>query len=586
MLSREMEDRPQVLVKMVDLIHMVCLVLGALAMGTGGIRSQAVGAWYPLIITGVVEIVVVVGFLLRFHLSPLVRSVLLLGGMALMAFAVLWEFGLMGTAGLLLPVSMILAWLIWTRQAAFWFSLFGGALFIVAASKHMLLGELVQPSILRINKMPVFWCGFFIQYMGLAGLVLGVTKLMTQTMERATDRAETAERESRLVNERLVRILEGVNDAIFLIDPQDGKILEVYGRYQEIYGFSKETILQGGPELLSAGSSPWTAQKVKTWAKASMEEGPQQFTWRAKRGDGTFFWADISMRRIELDQVPRILVTARDIDHMMQIQVDLAHLNVDLEHRVQQRTAEIRRERDALDAFSYTVSHDLRTPLRAIDGYARILEEDFGKDLPDEAKNYLDRIALGAHRMARLIDALLSLSRINSRRVVTVPVDVSAILAEVHLELKDSRNCRVCIAGECNVKWEIDTLPVIQSDPEFVRQVFANVIGNACKFTRGKINPRISVKTILRGEDLWFEVADNGSGFDMAFADKLFKMFHRLHDDSIEGMGIGLATVKKIVDLLGGEIEAEAKLGEGATFRFRLTPAVPVSSFEVLDSDG
>lgn len=272
----------------------------------------------------------------------------------------------------------------------------------------------------------------------------------------------------------------------------------------------------------------------------------------------------ISERTQALESAYRKLAVSQD---------DLRRLNTELERRVEERTAEIERARQAMEAFSYTVSHDLRAPLRAIDGFARILKEDYGAALGGEGGGVVDRILGGAERMSRLIEAMLELSRLERRRIDLHRVDVGEVVKEVFAELEATGVCVGCAGCGRGASVAIAGLPCIESDPDLVRQVFANILGNACKFTRGRTDPRIEVSSEERQDGIWFVVADNGCGFDMARSDKLFQAFQRLHDGNIEGVGIGLATVKRIVDRLGGGIEAQGRPEDGATFRFRLEPA-------------
>ncbi|MEK7393641.1 MAG: histidine kinase dimerization/phospho-acceptor domain-containing protein, partial [Fibrobacterota bacterium] len=417
-------------------------------------------------------------------------------------------------------------------------------LFLVAAGKNVVSGSAVDPLLSSYNHTLIFWASLAALYVAVGALILGVTRVLFGAFRRVLLRTQEGETRSKLDKERLAEILKGVNDAIFLHDAENGQILEVFGRYSDMYGCSSEEILSGGVGQLSAQIESWTDESAIGWMQKCLKEGSQTFTWRSKRADGGLFWTEVSMRSIHLDRVERILVTVRDIDTLMKSHLELASLNADLERRVLLRTADIQRERDASDAFSYTVSHDLRAPLRAIDGYARILTEDFSQQLPDEARKYLGRMVAGAERMSQLIDALLSLSRLERQSIVLETVDVAKLLEDVHQELRDGGNCRIHSQGFCDMAWSIGPLPEIRSDPQLAKQVFANLVGNACKFTRESPEPRISIRSFERPDGIWFEIADNGSGFDMAYADKLFKVFQRLHPDSIEGIGIGLATVK------------------------------------------
>jgi len=264
----------------------------------------------------------------------------------------------------------------------------------------------------------------------------------------------------------------------------------------------------------------------------------------------------------------------------------LSELNEELERRVVLRTADIQRERESIETFSYTVSHDLRAPLRAIDGFARILQEDFGGTLPREAHVLTGRIVAAAERMGGLIQALLGLSRLGRQEIDSCEVDVEDVVRETIEELTAAANARIGDSEGHGAVWKIGHLPHVHSDPDMVRRVFANLLGNAWKFTRRETAPRIRVESVQRADGIWYEISDNGIGFDMAQADRMFKAFQRLHGDSIEGVGIGLATVKRILDRLGGDIEADGTVGGGATFRFRLGPSSkpPTTRMELVRS--
>jgi PAS domain S-box-containing protein len=232
-----------------------------------------------------------------------------------------------------------------------------------------------------------------------------------------------------------------------------------------------------------------------------------------------------------------------------------------LERLVAERTAE-------LEAFNYSVSHDLRAPLRALDGFSRALMEDCGEELTTEARRYLELIRGNANQMGALIDGLLAFSRLGRQGMVRRPVDVRRLVREVLAELESE-------IADRDLEVVVGDLPPCDADPVLLRQVYANLIGNAVKFTRGRAQGRIEIGSFQAdAERTWF-VGDNGVGFDMAFADKLFETFQRLHRvDEYEGTGIGLALVRLIVQRHGGDISANAVEGTGATFSFTL-PAEP-----------
>jgi signal transduction histidine kinase len=229
--------------------------------------------------------------------------------------------------------------------------------------------------------------------------------------------------------------------------------------------------------------------------------------------------------------------------------------------------AELKRTNRELESFSYSVAHDLRTPLRAMSGFAEVLAEDYGERLDDEGKSYLTRITAAAETMSRLIDALLSLARLTRKEMRREPVDLSQ-LAELSVEQLRSTH------SEREVEAVVTPGMVAEGDPQLLRAVFENLLGNAWKFTEKRSPAQIEVGTLERDGAPAFFVKDNGAGFDMAHAGKLFAAFQRLHSvDEFPGTGIGLATVQRIVERHGGRVWAEGVVGAGATFFFTLEAA-------------
>jgi light-regulated signal transduction histidine kinase (bacteriophytochrome) len=232
--------------------------------------------------------------------------------------------------------------------------------------------------------------------------------------------------------------------------------------------------------------------------------------------------------------------------------------------RVAERTAELEAVNRELEAFAYSVSHDLRAPLRSIDGFSQALLEDCGEQLDGTGQEYLARVRAASQRMGRLIDELLTLSRVTRRELRVERVDLSELARSVVEELVEAdpgREVEVVVA---------DGL-VAQGDPGLLRQVLHNLLDNAFKFSAGRDRARIELAVDSSGGERVYSIRDNGAGFDMAFADKLFGAFQRLHRVSeFAGTGVGLATVQRIIHRHGGRIWAEAVVGEGATFYFTL----------------
>jgi light-regulated signal transduction histidine kinase (bacteriophytochrome) len=243
----------------------------------------------------------------------------------------------------------------------------------------------------------------------------------------------------------------------------------------------------------------------------------------------------------------------------------VSQLNAELEQRVETRTRELQTSNRELEAFCYSVSHDLRAPLRAIDGFSDILLRDYRDKVDEAGQRSLQRVRSGAQRMAQLIDDLLSLSRVTRTQIKRQDVDLSAAAREVANELRrldPDREVEVIIPDGLTA----------QGDPRLLRQVLENLLGNAWKYTSKQPAARIEMGTCSgpAGKLAYF-VKDNGAGFDMKYAGKLFAVFQRLHSHSeFPGNGVGLATVQRIVLRHGGEVWAEGAVGQGATLYFSL----------------
>jgi PAS domain S-box-containing protein len=264
-----------------------------------------------------------------------------------------------------------------------------------------------------------------------------------------------------------------------------------------------------------------------------------------------------AFEHIDLDQ--RVKLRTAELIRALE---GLRRSEAELEQRVRQRTAELESANDELEAFSYSVSHDLRAPLRHIDGFAQMLREDCAPVLDATGMRYLDVITESVKQMGQLIDDLLLFSRMGRVEMHQAEVSMDALVAEV-LKLQEGE-----IGGRA-VEWSVEPLPAVLGDRAMLRQVWANLLGNAVKYTRTCALAKIGIGyDRATGE---FHVRDNGAGFDMAYADKLFGVFQRLHrTEEFEGTGVGLANVRRIITRHGGRIRAEGKVNEGATFHFSL----------------
>ncbi|CAN5295418.1 hypothetical protein BH11PLA2_BH11PLA2_28750 [soil metagenome] len=271
-----------------------------------------------------------------------------------------------------------------------------------------------------------------------------------------------------------------------------------------------------------------------------------------------------SIREITLQRSNTPMMVFGESDQLMRRQ------NEELERRVQARTAELETSNHELEAFCYSVSHDLRPPLRSMDGFSRVLLEKYADTLDEKGRHYLHRIRTGTQRMGQLIDDLLKLSRMSRSELVRQHVDLSAKAAKVVAQLRERE-------PERNVTFSVQPGMFADCDPRLMRIVLENLFANAWKFTANKSLAVVVFEQVEKAAQPAFVVRDDGVGFDMAYAGKLFGAFQRLHSDrDFPGTGIGLATVQRIIRRHGGEVWAESTVNGGASFYFTLPGTEPI----------
>jgi PAS domain S-box-containing protein len=280
----------------------------------------------------------------------------------------------------------------------------------------------------------------------------------------------------------------------------------------------------------------------------------------ALRTDGEEFPIEASISQMEIGGEKIFTVILRDITERQAAQEQIRRMNLELEQRVEERTSELTAANRELEAFTYSVAHDLRAPLRHIDAFSKILRDEYAGLLPSEARRLLESIGTGSRHMSRLVDDLLNLARVARQPLDCQPVPLSRIVEDVILDLKSETDGR-------SIDWRVRTLPTLHCDPGLIKQVFANLLSNAVKYTRPRQQAIIEIG-VLAGPGAVF-IRDNGVGFNMKYRDKLFGVFQRLHrTDEFEGTGIGLATVERIIRKHGGCVWAEGAVDKGAVFYF------------------
>jgi len=296
----------------------------------------------------------------------------------------------------------------------------------------------------------------------------------------------------------------------------------------------------------------------------------EMFVRNSELDQGT--WIEVSGGPLK-DKDGRVrggVVAFRDITQRRTDEGEIRKLNEGLEERVADRTAQLEAANRELESFTYSVSHDLRAPLRHIGGFSKILIEDFSSGLNEEALRHLQRIEDGVHRMGLLVDELLNLARVGRHALKLRATDLNSIIEEVVSVLQPETEGRV-------VEWKIGKLPLAECDPILIKQVFQNLLANALKFTRGRQHAVLEISRQYKNGQIVILIRDNGVGFNMKYSDKLFGVFQRLHRaEDFEGTGIGLATVQRIIHKHGGRVWAEAELDRGATFYFTLDETDPV----------
>lgn len=362
---------------------------------------------------------------------------------------------------------------------------------------------------------------------------------------------------------RLATAVEQSGDSIVITDT-DGNIQYVNPAFEQTTGYSSEEVIGKNPRFLKGGKAKVEYYQDLWNTITSGAQWTGHFTNRKK--DGTLFEeeASISAVRDAAGKIVSYVAVKRDVTERMRAQEEIRQLNEELEQRVADRTAQLQAANKELEAFSYSVSHDLRAPLRHINGFSQALLEDYADQLDAGGKSYLHEVRNASQEMAQLIDDVLQLARVTRSEMHREEVSLSDLARTVIADLQKRSGRR---AVDINIEEDLCT----RGDKRLLRIVLVNLLGNAWKFTSKEAETKITFGSQPSNGEVVYFVRDNGAGFDMSYVGKLFGAFQRLHTASeFEGTGIGLATVQRIVTRHGGRVWAEGKPSEGATFYFAL----------------
>ena len=397
----------------------------------------------------------------------------------------------------------------------------------------------------------------------LSELGASVHRALRESAERIRRKqAEEALKES---EERFRLLLEGVKDyAICMLDPE-GRVLTWNTPAQAIEGYEREQIV--GRHFSCIFSAEDRKSGVpKRCLSVAEKAGRFEDEVLLVRSDGSKYWANvvITALRDSEGKISAFSKVIRDITDRRQAREEIRKLNAELEDRVFQRTMQLEAANKELEAFSYSVSHDLRAPLRHIDGFAEMLCRTAGPTLAEENQEILKVISDSAKQMGQLIDDLLTFSQMGRSELKLIPIGMPAFVEQIIQELTPEARSR-------KVVWKVGRLPTVHADPITFRQVMVNLLCNALKYSSKRPESRVEIGAKDSGSEITFFVRDNGVGFDPRYAAKLFGVFQRLHSASdFQGTGIGLAIVRRIIARHGGKTWAEGALDEGATFYFSL----------------
>ncbi|MEI6455727.1 MAG: PAS domain S-box protein [bacterium] len=396
-------------------------------------------------------------------------------------------------------------------------------------------------------------------------MIPGTRKVITSFTD-ITDR-RIAEESLRISEEKFSKAFRNIPDVIIITALPEGIILDVNDGLFRVAGYRREEVVDKSTLYLHM----WNVEEDRaTFIRMLGEKGRvTEFETTFRKKTGEIFTGLISGEIIMLQEKKCVLSVVHDISERRLAEEKIARMNEELEERVIRRTKELEVANKEMEAFSYSISHDLRAPLRAIAGFSHLLKEDYGNNLEPGAGKLLTDILENVKRMGQLIEDLLSFSRTSRKEIAISELDMEQLFTGVFSELKSQQ-------GRPGILLSMENLPHANGDKNLVRQVVTNLLSNAIKFTGHCEKPWIRVSGTDYDDECRYTVIDNGVGFDMQYAGKLFGVFQRFHaQQEYEGTGVGLAIVHNIITRHGGHVWAESEPGKGATFYFTLPKNSP-----------
>ncbi|MFN8286140.1 MAG: PAS domain S-box protein [Chitinophagales bacterium] len=348
---------------------------------------------------------------------------------------------------------------------------------------------------------------------------------------------------------------------MWVLDSDSLQFLAVNKAAVNHYGYSREEFLSMNALQIRPEEE---YERFKELSRPADDAPRTTGIWKHLKKDGTVIFSEVSVCHIQFEDRKARLVLANDVTERVEAEQRILELNASLEEKVKDRTAELTLLNSELETFSYTVTHDLKAPLRALSGFSKIVLQDYGQKLDDDGSRLLKEMVKIAGQMDTLIQEILQFSKLGQSELDKQDVNMDDLVHSVVAEVKAGN-------PHCKAEFRLNNLATASGDGGMLRMVWQNLISNAFKYSANKEKPVVEVGTLNGPEGRIYYVKDNGAGFDMQYATKLFSVFHRLHTTSeFEGSGVGLATVHRIIAKHGGTIWAEAKVNEGATFYFTL----------------